>query len=177
MPIYGAFCTGTYSYIWNSGYLFNGQNGYEKASLKYNNGDVSSGFRVLKVRDELRSVCISKTLAASGSGYTINNDNFNSVFDISGYEVVDEAPVFMLANDGYNGLVLYDLTSAAPVESGDAGGLFYAASFILGTVRGGINVKTTGNYCVPPGGGNNAAEDFTYCAVNKFNFAAQATGE
>ena len=52
--------------------------------------------------------------------------------------------------------------------------IFYAASFILGTRRGGINIKEAGNNCKPP------SDEFTeleYCAINKFNFAVQAGGK
>ena len=37
-PLYGAFCTGAYSYIWNSGYLFLGKSG-DKATYAVYEGD------------------------------------------------------------------------------------------------------------------------------------------
>ena len=67
-PIWGVFCTGAYSYVWNSGYFFNnaykiGNGGVAMASLRYKTGtsaDASatvSGFKLLKVQDDMRSVC------------------------------------------------------------------------------------------------------------------------
>ena len=50
---------------------------------------------------------------------------------------------------------------------------FYSVSFILGTVQGGINVMSSGNFCKAP---EEDDSNFDYCAINKFNFAAQATG-
>ena len=39
-------------------------------------------------------------------------------------------------------------------------------------------MKTAGNYCVPPKDYNKKDyANFDYCAINKFNFAVQATGE
>ena len=52
--------------------------------------------------------------------------------------------------------------------------MFYAASFILGTRRGGINIKQVGNNCKPP---SDFDSNLDYCAINNFNFAVQAGGE
>ena len=48
-------------------------------------------------------------------------------------------------------------------------------SFILGTLRGGANVNVSGEFCATPGS-NSSVEDFDYCAINKFNFAARTLG-
>ena len=167
---YGAFCTGSYSYLWNSGYLFDG-NAYkisgEKLSLRYRDGEgnakTSSNFKLLKVMDEERAVC---TMA--------NNSN---LIDISSGDIsmVDEEPIDLMSGNS-NGLALYSLNaSSTPGQTLE--NTFYSVSFILGTIQGGINVKKSGDYCVPPSDTKNAsAEAFDYCAINKFNFAAQANG-
>ena len=72
VPVFGAFCTGNYTYIWNSGYFWNEDarfipaNVAGSAKLRYRfgeegNGEVreESGFRLLKVKDEARAVCVS----------------------------------------------------------------------------------------------------------------------
>lgn len=186
MPVFGAFCTGTYSYIWNSGYFFGENDDYtisdaSMASLKYNyrnaDGTVDSNvvkdrFRLLKVKDDTRVVC------ASQLGDSYNVSNINSVFDITNTnEVVDEEPVSLLAanSDSDNNLALYDLSAAKPAASSASNTLFYSVSFILGTIQGGIDVKASGNFCATPN--DYEVESFDYCAINKFNFAAQATGE
>lgn len=180
VPISGAFCTGTYSYVWNSGYLYNGENsGANKATVKYKYSNevtprTARDFKVLKIRDDSRAVCISAVRARGGDS-TYNVSGISNQFDITGYEVVDEEPVDLLPGADQNNLVLYDLSAAAPMSSNASNSIFYAVSFILGTIRGGININTSGNYCIPPG--DSANEDFDYCAINKFNFAVQATGE
>ena len=167
-PLYGAFCTGAYSYIWNSGYLFL-ENGGDKATYAVYEGDKRTGewndFRLLKVEDRQRAVCGS-----------VLPDKYNNSEDIeSEFKGKDKGPVVLLANDGANPLALYSFTSALPAVDGLNSAAFYSMSFILGTVQGGINVMSMGNFCAAPESFD-SAENFDYCAINKFNFAAQANG-
>ena len=203
VPIFGAFCTGSYSYIWNSGYLFAysdhdnldvesisklGSNALavDKAELRYKvkgGGTMSkSDFRLLKVQDSSRGVCasvvmnshLSSTGVVGENKYNLpDNDNISNVFDMTNYGNVDEEPVDLLAKNGENDLALYSLTVATPAESSVQGNLFYSVSFILGTMQGGINIRAHGKSCAAPEDYNS---NFDYCAINKFNFAAQANG-
>ena len=237
VPVFGAFCTGSYSYIWNSGYFLDDANsnvienggrdkqrkveGAEPAYLKYSidgtteeavgkanwtsndglfgNGEDNVGmFRLLKVRDDTRAVCVSKmrqvidavndfengkSMYWSHETMEDYNDYITSEFNIMNQGTVytypttdeNEAPEEILARDNNNDLVLYDLYTAKPAISSTRNNMFYAVSFIVGTVRGGINIKGTGQNCIPPA--DYAREDFDYCAINKFNFAAQASGD
>jgi len=193
VPVFGAFCTGDYSYIWNSGYFFNKEtNAYKVEGLnsasfvfKANSNVVAdsickkssggkmtcSNFRLLKVVDKSRAVCIS----VAGSNY--NPSEVGPVFNIVGSvsEVVTEQPVDLLGSDEQNGgLALYDFYVSTPAESTTKNNLFYSVSFVLGTVQGGINIKKTGGLCAAPDDWQ--VENFDYCAINKFNFAVQATG-
>ena len=183
VPVYGAFCTGSYTYIWNSGYYF-GEGEYPQvvapiASFTYRDDSGTkktlTNFRLLKVKDNSRGVC----LTAVGEGYNTNNLNG---FDVSGsgYAIaVGEPPVELLPNDENDtGLAIYDLSAEAPAESSASNSLFYSVSFILGTVRGGINIMASGDFCATPSDYElGSLENFDYCAINKFNFAVQATGE
>lgn len=213
VPVFGAFCTGSYSYIWNSGYHFSEEAtvlNVQPASLKYKSSETETktfpasgeAFRLIKVKDSKRAVCMSATFKGYNNGngqrykiensdnlynynsnYTINNNT--SVFDLTRdsnnytFQVLgaDDIVEVLIPNAG-NNLVLYDLRSTAAVQNAAENGLFYSASFILGTIQGGIDVKASGNYCVPPNDYNEEAyANFDYCAINKFNFAVQATGE
>ncbi len=94
VPIYGAFCTGTYSYIWNSGYYwidsaeFPSKSGsdfraWRWLTLKYkneSNGDATvvydewnnkRPFKLIKIKDNERGVCIK----------AYENTNTNSIFN------------------------------------------------------------------------------------------------
>lgn len=198
VPLFGAFCTGGYSYVWNSGYFFSddytvskGNNIGDGANLVYKiagsdtvhnwrNEHDGKNFKLLKVKDENRLVCraAAKNLNSNSSGYYLTNSGARSnlrgdAFDISANNI-EEEPTDVL--EGSSNLAIYDLTSALPAESGESGNMFYSVSFILGTVQGGINVMSSGSYCATPEGQNQEVENFDYCAINKFNFAAQATG-
>lgn len=191
VPVWGAFCSGYYSYIWNSGYFDNKDatvKGTGKASLKYKNpsggvntktGDGEDGFRLLKVEDPERSICIS----AVGTKYLTDNNNINngtSEFNIADdgstnrFDVVDEEPYAVLSQR--DSLALYELLSYLNGQSGVIESSFYSVSFILGTIQGGININSRGDFCDPPADYSASAGGFDYCAINKFNFAAQANG-
>ena len=209
-PVYGAFCTGKYSYIWNSGYFFNDRNDYtvqsgvSAATFSYSyieggtRRDVATpvtGFKLLKVEDNNRAVCKAAAGVARATpdymdgvraGSELGNNFDITCKDLDEYHVpvgvcdaVDKDTIdtdILDKNKGYGGMALYDLTAMPPASSPGTNNLFYAVSFILGTVQGGINVNTSGNYCATPEGYNASVENFDYCAINKFNFAAQATG-
>lgn len=176
VPMAGVFCSGSYSYIWNSGYQFTQKkSGYPKftftkVGLRYGTGSgkTVSDFRLLKVKDDARAVCITMADKDSFKGGEIN---------ITGYrDIVSEEPIDLLkSNNQFTGLALYDLLAFAPADSDALSSLFYAVSFVLGTTEGGINVAASGNFCAPPNDYTN--QNFDYCAINKFNFAARAMGE
>ena len=87
---------------------------------------------------------------------------------------MDREDIDLLDQKDANDLVLYDFYVSKPAISQTRQNMFYAASFILGTRRGGININQVGNNCKPP---SDADSMLDYCAINKFNFAVQAGGE
>ena len=189
VPLEGIFCTGKYTYLWNSGYLINGEvaTGIKPLQIKYvmDGAELttSAEARLLKIHDENRTVC--KTTAgykaigtdggASSDYVEITKDPLamygNNVIDISKLTVLDDTPEDLLEEKG--GLAIYDfeVTQPATVENLDV--MFYAASMILGTLRGGPNIKVASDTCKTP---EDLNSDFDYCAINKFNFAARAVG-
>lgn len=216
VPVFGAFCTGGYSYIWNSGYFFSDEDENYKlkdttlhwAGLRFRQaigGNTSSvnndyaygvdkeGFKLLKIEDDNRAICKAAAGALDGN-YSKNGELRNSLkvdaFDIACgnasapdttkpaeiCKALDPETVDADILDRNGNLAFYDLTVARPAEGAGTNNMFYAVSFILGTTQGGINVAANGNYCATPEGYNAEVENFDYCAINKFNFAAQATG-
>lgn len=168
-PVYGAICTGKYSYVWNSGYTFSNTS-IAKASLKVtgDGGKSYSNFRLIKVSDERRRICsqkISKYPSGGGQGITIDSPEFTISVDESG----GEEPFELL--DSSNDLAIYNMSLFAPAESNDGTNLFYSGSLILGTIRGGPNINSSDGICKTP---SSAASDLNYCAINKFKFAVQA---
>ena len=185
VPINGVFCTGNYSYIWNSGYFFDensslSDNTDRLLSLKYvasriedDSGkieqieyplnDDSPPIRLLKVKDQDRAVCAA-----------LREDS--SEIDITDFNAVTEPPIDLLSDN--SNLALYDLYAPVPATNVMGNNMFYSVSFILGTLQGGANIMQSGSFCVTPGGDdvNGAIEEFDYCSINKFNFAAEAIG-
>jgi hypothetical protein len=182
----GGFCTGSFSYLWNTAYATGGNR------ISYN-GD--SNFRLLKISDPERQICaqhidpsvstavdvVSYTCGAGG--YTLRlprqvggryqgRPNDNRVF-LPPKDQCDP-PIELLANSG-DKLVLYDFRIFPAAANQITGHIFYNATFILATLQGGVDIFATGDYCTDAP--DNLNTDFNYCAINKFNFAMRATGE
>ena len=218
MPVFGALCTGSYTYIWNSGYFFDptsyevtDRNGgevkpasftYKVANSEGGNSKTISQFKLLKVKDQSRKVCESAIRYDAASQelknrYVIvrpnttdaNAVNIDSNFNMTVLANTEEEPIRYLESDdgGVNAesddekkdtsnLAVYDMSISVAEQSATTRTAYYYGSFILGTVRGGINVEASGNFCATPEGYNESVENLDYCAINKFNFAALATG-
>lgn len=193
MPVFGAFCSGSYTYVWASGY-FESSDAYNRTvqgvavpslttvasvSGRTGNSYSNSSFRLLKVHDTDRSICVNAMKDQSSTSYTKSANYTQSKIKpemkveqsmiTSSEDVVELLPKNKAAN-----LTLYDLFVGKPAINSTRSNLFYSGAFILGTIRGGINIKAIGNSCKAP---DNAYSDLEYCAINKFNFAAMAGGE
>ena len=200
LAVSGVFCTGTYTYLWNSGYFFTERANelsnqitstattpleivFKVSGSSVKDNEVckkeSSGnkmrcknFRMLKMRDSSRAVCMAIAGnnykgALSGGSIDITNTDVT--------EIIDETPIDLLSTDEKNRrLAMYNFNVSGPVESTAKGALFYSISFVLGTLQGNADITKTGSFCAPPD--DYQVEDFDYCAINKFNFAAEATG-
>lgn len=179
IPVYGAFCTGDYSYIWNSGYFVSGDNknlgnGWIKISYLDDEGNLKKKedyFRLIKVKDSSRAVCVAMRNVKDH-----RYDGTTNIVDISkigngklGGELMD-----LLPNDGGNNLALYDLFVAEPAISATDDNMFYSVSFVLGTATGGADILANGNNCAAPK--DLVSGSSNYCAINKFNFAMQVNG-
>ena len=186
VPIQGGFCSGTYSYIWNSGYFFSDTEykveNTNRLSFEYkysteDNSRTETDFRLLKILDPSRSVCIAATTASSSlssiSAYPSKTIQ-DSEIDISGFSALSEIPTDLFSEGNSQNLAIYNLYIDAPAQDSESRNLLISGSFILGTVRGGLNINASGSYCSTP---DNYFSDLNYCAINKFNFAARATGE
>jgi type II secretory pathway pseudopilin PulG len=165
----GAFCTGRYSYIWNTGYAINRSGGaVAPLNLTYTTTGGSSGnfnaFRLLRVEDGTRDVCAR----LSSGGFS---GNISGTLNLPG---LPARPIEMILSSESD-LALYNMFVFNPTRNDITGHIFYSATFILATLRGGININGSGNYCTDISETLNS--DFSYCAINKFNFAMRSLGE
>lgn len=164
VPIGGIFCTGRYSYLWNSGYILK-NNSAQGLAYKTDVDNSITGFRLLKITDTNNLACRQ---AIDSNNYA--QSNIRSYY-------VDGNPVYedILAKSEDN-LALYRLDVFPPAYNTTTMHGFYSGTFILGTVQGGVDITANGDYCKDEAS-LNLDTDFNYCAINKFNFATRATGE
>lgn len=177
VPLNGVFCTGRHSYIWNTGYALNDDD-YEILSGSRANYDAfvngdrvdKNDFKLLKVEDNNRDLCYQHTyMRTEGTatyGYKPNENNY----------YMKDTIITELLYKTDDRLVLYDFVIFPPTQHAVTLHSFYSGTFVLGTERGSIDITGIGEFCkAPPSDG--LSTDFTYCAINKFNFAARSTGQ
>ena len=194
VPTGGIFCSGKYTYIWNTGYLYNKNNDYEfqgngkqedlrnahKLVVKYYLQGSSNqktaqpeDFRLLKIEDPSGAICTStledhypSTSVLSGPGGTTN-------YTIEVPFTLLEDPVELLYENDSD-LALYDLVVFEPARVAAAERVLFSGSFILGTANSGVDIMSTNEFCKTP---DYFSSDFSYCAINKFNFTVQTSGK
>lgn len=194
----GVFCTGYYSYIWNTRYST------DSTALKLRylpvGEDVAKTIeipRLLRVKDRNYRVC-SAVMDTSGN-YT-SNFSANMTIDITRLAHSTESnplpnytepPVEGMLNEFDLDLTLYEFTVFPISQDSVTLRTYMAGTFILATLRGNVDIMRTGDYCslgvtleVDDDGnpiGDTASigdigSEFNYCAINKFNFAARTAG-
>ncbi len=170
----GAFCTGLYTYIWNTAYALESET-FSGFTYEYDanpDPDVEDmrqlpTFRLIRIPDNTRSICT--TQREVGGQIDPSVSKFEAPPDQREY-----VPTELLGST-MEELALYDFRIFPASSNRVTGHIFYSGTFILATIRGGVDIFTTGDFCTEPVGTLNT--DFAYCAINKFNFAMRATGE
>ena len=160
VPTNGIFCSGLYTYIWNTGYTFRKPNGNQyRAVINGNNN-----YRLVRAFDPGGELCSANV---NGAVYEYKSGVNSPSYSVSSPEE--------LLSTAEADLALYDLRIFHPARHAYSGQAFYAGTFVLATLQGEINIKSSGEYC--KASKDAYFDEFTYCALNKYNFAAQATGE
>lgn len=169
VPVHGVFCTGRFSYIWNTGYALKSSNDKHRAELIVNDINYGDKFRIMRVNDDDRDLC-GAYMNSNSYRYNGNGGNKYS-YKLSS----DDNPIELLSGSEDN-LTLYDFVPFPAASHAITQHSFYSITFILGTLQGGVNIMSTGDFCTAPST-DSLDTEFNYCAVNKFNFAVRATGE
>ena len=174
IPTHGVFCTGRHSYLWNTGYVLNSED-YELvsgAAATFNDGQSAEkkDFKLLKIEDSNRELCYQHSLMRTTSAAQYDFDHTRNDFHLKGAISTE------LLEQSDDRLVLYDFVIFPVTQHSVTLHSFYSGTFILATERGSIDITGVGEFCkAPPTDG--FSTDFTYCAINKFNFAARSTGQ
>ncbi len=170
----GVFCTGRYSYVWNTEYQSRQQ--AKPIIIKYKISAESENTiepTLVKFSDPNRDACV---VADDKGQPSSRNFDQNTTIDLSSI-ILGQAPEEMLSESEL-ALVLYDF-AIFPVSQVDTTlQTLYTGTFILGTKRGDINIARQNDFCKVDAEHDpqSLSGDFNYCAVNKFNFTARATG-
>ena len=160
VPTNGIFCSGLYSYIWNTGYAFKLDKGKNFRAVINGNPD----YRFVRAFDPGGELCMANV---NDSTYEYNPTTISPSYSVS------EPEELLSASE--SDLAIYDFRIFHPARHAYSGQAYYAGTFILATLQGDVDIMSSGEYCKA----SNEAyfDEFTYCALNKYNFAAQATGE
>lgn len=201
---FGLLCTGRYTYAWNTYYgIDNGQylTIQYRASASGpvisipenpNPANKKSYFRLIRFEDTTYNACTQNV----DSNYNIKNEfsspeYANPIIDMT--ELANGVPVAITTpQDGYLessesdvNLDLYELVIFPISQDVVTLRSFFSGTFILATNNGDVNIMRTGDYCDPGSAGYeegqtssqlNLGSGFSYCGINKFNFAARTAG-
>lgn len=192
----GIFCTGKYSYIWNTYYAHEAQKDGRNAmlTLSYSYLDESGNrqngkledFRMARIEDPTYRVCsamVKPDYSTIWSGNSSQLDIDITKLSNGTWNYIKE-PEQGFLNSFDLDLWLYEL-SMFPISQDDFTlRTFMSGSFILATERGNINISRSSDYCDIENLKNeetasdilNIGSEFNYCAINKFNFAARTAG-
>lgn len=197
----GIFCTGYYSYIWNTKAGLN-QTPQHTISVRYLADDGSTTRtldkpRLARIVDKTYRLCSAVVDNSYQSTYPNSTTPAgNTVIDITELAggnglpnpIPDPTSDYLRMFD--TDLLLGDLTIFPISQDKVTLRTFFSGTFILTTVRGNVEILNSGDYCDPNGardvdaaGNTNTSSnqltlgsEFNYCAINKFNFAARTAG-
>lgn len=195
----GIFCTGRYSYVWNTYYgLEAGQVNtlrYREAGMDTNDSKLIDDIHLIRVEDPNYRVCSTVMTNSYQSTYGESNElnitRQRSVVDGNGVLYnVPKPSTHMLDQFDELALELYELTIFPITQDAMTLRTYMSGTFILATSRGNIDIQRSGDYCQPDqtydemgnliegdsSSINNLGSEFNYCAINKFNFAARTAG-
>lgn len=200
---YGIFCTGKYTYIWNTGYSMNSDDGeHTKSSDLYEditdsdkpvavqnftdltlNKDTAGrkefgNFRLRKYQDQTRSIC-------ADAFYTKDENHERTLQDDYEEGSIDNVDLSSQSKSNFENhlisdeliktqdLAIFSLKVDKPVVEEVSSNALYTIHLTLGSISGGIDTSNKDPSCNMS---TNSSYDIEYCATNKFNFTAQTKG-
>lgn len=195
----GIFCTGYYSYIWNTYYSATAEQSHA-LKLRYlnTNGEVvlTDAPRLMRVEDRNYRVC-SAVMDPSGNYKSDFTSNMTIDITTLAHSTSDtplsnpiKTPTEGMLDEFDLDLMLYEFTVFPISQDSVTLRTYMSGTFILATLRGDVDIMRSGDYCAlgvqfedqngnPVGDTsslNNLGSEFNYCAINKFNFAARTAG-
>lgn len=193
----GIFCTGYYSYIWNTYYSETSEQNHS-LKLRYLNtqGDTitTEAPRLMRIEDRNYRVCSavvnSNYDSAFSSNMTIDITTLAHSTESNPLPNYTKTPTEGMLDEFDLDLTLYEFTVFPISQDSVTLRTYMSGTFILATLRGDVDIMRSGDYCSlgtqiededgnlsgDTGSLNNLGSEFNYCAINKFNFAARTAG-
>lgn len=163
---YGIFCTGKYTYAWNTGYVLSQKGDFTKSSNIYSGGKTmnSGTFRLKKYFDEGGKICLGN-LDLEHDKYTLETD-----FGATETPISDE-----LINT--KDIAIYDFTVDPPIQAEESTqGALLVMHLTLGSITGGVDVNTDYSGCDTEAIAEKGSYDMSHCAAYQFTFTSKAQG-
>ncbi len=147
----GAFCTGSFSYLWNDDLVLKISTAV--APIRYSGAATNDkSIRFIKVADSSMQYCDPAT--RNTAWITVPRDS--SVSEV--------------LSSGETNMMLYDINFALIASDNDTGQSLVNISYILGTGSDAAQqITATGGTCTPN-------SDENYCAINNFNVTVRTIG-
>ena len=142
----GAFCTGDFTYIWNSAAALNNGNG----PAQYN-GSTDNSIRLIRIKDITKKYCQD----SSASLWTSIPRDSNQVTEI--------------LSAGETDLMLYDIRFRRVGVDTISGQSLINIQYILGT-KGESGINVANSQCTP------SDDLANYCAINRFDLLVRTVG-
>lgn len=190
----GVFCTGEYSYIWNTHY---GRTEDQPIKVQYTGGEVQGisasienehdmkAFKIVRFEDKTYRACSTNVDRGYNGGLSKDNRTIDIRFLANGAAnpVTSYEQGFLSTSE--IDLELYELVIFPIAQDNVTLRALVSGTFILATERGEVGITRSGDYCdisnnsgKGDGSGNlqDLGSNFNYCGINKFNFAARTAG-
>lgn len=181
----GRLCTGSYSYVWNTGEALKTHN---RRLFDFNEGsrasqvvDDSGNLHDIQFTSDGRPVRFIKT---SDPGKKLCAEPESATATPNARDVGDSSDFTNVFGAGNNELVLYkfNIETRSDIDLNNtqseltAASSFYYIQMTLGTQAGDENLVGDPNCNPPEGGGDYEYNDGEYCAINKIDFVARTGG-
>lgn len=201
---FGLLCTGKYTYAWNTYHGIENKQ-YLTINYKTSTSgptlsvpaspdpaDKKTYFRLIRFEDTTYNACAqnvdsSYNIKPEFSSTSYPNPVINMTTLANGVPTKIATPQdgYLESSESDVNLDLYEFVIFPISQDVVTLRSFFSGTFILATNNGDVNITRTGDYCDPKAAGYeegqtssqlNLGSGFSYCGINKFNFAARTAG-
>ncbi len=195
----GIFCTGRYSYVWNTYYGIKNQytiqikyrtsSGVVTFPTNFDNPQDEIKGRLMRIKDPDYRLCSANTNEKYESKFAPSHDNRRVTIDITkkiisksdsdptglADNILSEDPETGLLSEFDLDLMLYELLFFPASKDPTTMRSFRSGTFVLATKNGNVDIRRSGDYCQPPEQDDSGSYDDSGSMFNlgsTFNYCA-----